>query len=432
MAQNVTINGVVYAFPETGESNWGDVVTQWAVAVSSGLLQKTGGSFILTSEVDFGANFGFKSLYVKYPTGTVASAGFLRLPNNTSADGDICWRNNADTDNCFLYLDTSDDLILNQNGTPINLTTAAAGNVTGPGSSTDNAIARYDGVTGQLLQDSSVLIDDSDNITGVNDLTVDNDTTLSNLTATTVPYLDASKVMTSSAVTPTELGFLAGVVDRPVSQAATTVFTSSGTWTKATLDPVFVKVNVVGGGGGSGGAQGTSSTQASSAGGGGGGETSVSIILASGLGATETVTIGAGGTAGASGNNAGGSGGTSSFGAHVTAVGGGGGSGGGATSSAGGLVAPGGTGGTGGTGGDYHFRGGDAGNGRVLSGQLIGSNNGGHSSMAGSRRGPAGGGNGFDGYVYGGGASGSSCSGSQSSRFGAEGADGVVIVEEFY
>lgn len=36
-------------------------------------------------------------------------------------------------------------------------------------------------------------------------------TTLSGLTATTVPYLNASKVMTSSAVTPTELGYLSGV-----------------------------------------------------------------------------------------------------------------------------------------------------------------------------------------------------------------------------
>jgi hypothetical protein len=38
--------------------------------------------------------------------------------------------------------------------------------VFGGGSSTDNAIARWDGTDGTTLQDSSVLIDDSDNITG--------------------------------------------------------------------------------------------------------------------------------------------------------------------------------------------------------------------------------------------------------------------------
>ena len=45
-------------------------------------------------------------------------------------------------------------------------TTVATG-VVGPASATDNAIARYDGTTGKLIQDSSVLIDDSDNMTGV-------------------------------------------------------------------------------------------------------------------------------------------------------------------------------------------------------------------------------------------------------------------------
>ncbi len=39
--------------------------------------------------------------------------------------------------------------------------------VDGPASSTDNAIARFDGTSGILIQDSSVLIDNSDNMTGV-------------------------------------------------------------------------------------------------------------------------------------------------------------------------------------------------------------------------------------------------------------------------
>jgi len=44
---------------------------------------------------------------------------------------------------------------------------SSAGNVVGPssGTATDNAIARWDGVTGKLLQDSAVTIDDSGNIT---------------------------------------------------------------------------------------------------------------------------------------------------------------------------------------------------------------------------------------------------------------------------
>lgn len=42
---------------------------------------------------------------------------------------------------------------------------ATGGDVSGPGSSTDEAIARFDGATGKLLQDSGVTIDDSDNLT---------------------------------------------------------------------------------------------------------------------------------------------------------------------------------------------------------------------------------------------------------------------------
>lgn len=42
-----------------------------------------------------------------------------------------------------------------------------AGDVVGPAGATDNAIARHDGTTGKLLQDSDVLIDDSENITGI-------------------------------------------------------------------------------------------------------------------------------------------------------------------------------------------------------------------------------------------------------------------------
>jgi len=43
---------------------------------------------------------------------------------------------------------------------------AGAGDVVGPGSSTDNAIARYDLTTGKIIQNSGVIIDDSNNVTG--------------------------------------------------------------------------------------------------------------------------------------------------------------------------------------------------------------------------------------------------------------------------
>ncbi|PLX12075.1 MAG: hypothetical protein C0598_06640, partial [Marinilabiliales bacterium] len=45
--------------------------------------------------------------------------------------------------------------------------------VEGPSSSTDNAIARFDGTDGNKIQNSGVILDDSDNITGVNKITTD-------------------------------------------------------------------------------------------------------------------------------------------------------------------------------------------------------------------------------------------------------------------
>jgi hypothetical protein len=97
------------------------------------------------------------------------------------------------------------------------------------------------------------------------------------------------------------------------------VFTTSGTYSKPT-GLARVKVTVLGGGGGGGGS-GNPSTQ--QAGGGGSGGYSIKVIEAASLGASETVTVGAGGVGGSS--TSGGAGGTSSFGAHCSATGGAGG-----------------------------------------------------------------------------------------------------------
>lgn len=46
-----------------------------------------------------------------------------------------------------------------------------SGDVVGPAGATDNAVARFDSTTGKLIQNSGVIIDDSNNITGVASLT---------------------------------------------------------------------------------------------------------------------------------------------------------------------------------------------------------------------------------------------------------------------
>lgn len=44
------------------------------------------------------------------------------------------------------------------------------GNVNGPSSATDNALARFNGTTGSLLQNSGIIVDDSNNVTGMGTL----------------------------------------------------------------------------------------------------------------------------------------------------------------------------------------------------------------------------------------------------------------------
>jgi hypothetical protein len=57
----------------------------------------------------------------------------------------------SDTDNLYFSIDVSGD-----KGDP--------GDISGPGSSTDNAVVRWDGTSGGLIQDSSVIVDDSGNV----------------------------------------------------------------------------------------------------------------------------------------------------------------------------------------------------------------------------------------------------------------------------
>ena len=127
----------------------------------------------------------------------------------------------------------------------------AAGDVVGPGSSTDNALVRFDGTTGKLVQSSAGVLDDSGNLTGLASLTATTLTgaltgtvgattpntgafttlaasgavTLSGGTANGVTYLNGSKVLTSgSALTFDGTGF--GVV---TSAPTVTIFeTASG------------------------------------------------------------------------------------------------------------------------------------------------------------------------------------------------------------
>lgn len=205
------------------------------------------------------------------------------------------------------------------------------------------------------------------------------------------------------------------------------VFTAGGTWTKP-AGITKIKVTVVGGGGGSGGCLGGGGFQSSSPGGGAGGA-AIKLIDVSAI-SSETVTIGAAGTAGATGNNPGGNGGTTSFGAHCSSTGGAGGLGLGAGPNG----IPGGVAGVG-SGGTLNLHGGNGGANMVSTVNVYSSNSGrGGASYFGDGgadiTSAASAGPGVAGVNYGSGAGGAAAF-TNGTQPGGVGAAGTVIIEEY-
>jgi hypothetical protein len=109
VATTIVFNGSNYSVPAYGDSGWAQGagnISSYLIAISSGTLQTTGGSFTLSAEVDFGVTYGLKVAYIKTETANPAAAGVLRL---ASADL-IGWRNNANSVDVALSKDTSDRL----------------------------------------------------------------------------------------------------------------------------------------------------------------------------------------------------------------------------------------------------------------------------------------------------------------------------------
>ena len=216
----------------------------------------------------------------------------------------------------------------------------------------------------------------------------------------------ATATTANHAVTKTQ--FDAGIAGIPVSNGefrAIWPYTASTTYSKP-AGLVRIRVTVIGGG--AGGRTGISTSSGGA--GGGAGATSIRILNASSLAASETVTVGAGGAAITAG-------GASLFGAFMTANGGGIGDAGG-----------GGGGGGAASGGDINIEGGGAGGGHNGGAAVAGIGGaGGNSSLGGGARGSVSAGANAGGYGGGGGGGGSG-----NTNFGGTGKGGIVIIEEFF
>lgn len=105
MARTVTLNGVNFSVPELNDNGYGTALMTYLVALASAFPQ-LGGAWALTSELDLGASFGLKTLYVKSETASPAAAGVIRLAKTDA----IAFRNAANSGDVALAKDTGDAL----------------------------------------------------------------------------------------------------------------------------------------------------------------------------------------------------------------------------------------------------------------------------------------------------------------------------------
>lgn len=90
MATPITFNGSSYSVPAYGDSGWAQGagnLSSYLIAIASGTLQTTGGTFTLSAPVNFGATYGLFAAYLTTETAAPATVGVVRLALTDT----ICW-----------------------------------------------------------------------------------------------------------------------------------------------------------------------------------------------------------------------------------------------------------------------------------------------------------------------------------------------------
>lgn len=111
MSTTISYVGTSYnipAYQDTGYAQGAGNLSSYLIALATGSLTLAGGTFTLTADVDFGANFGLKSIYYKSRNASLSTSGILRLGNAEA----IGWRNAAAGGNVTLSVNASDQLAL--------------------------------------------------------------------------------------------------------------------------------------------------------------------------------------------------------------------------------------------------------------------------------------------------------------------------------
>ncbi len=124
----------------------------------------------------------------------------------------------------------------------LSVVASLGGDVVGPGSSTDNAIARFNLATGKLLQNSAVLVDDSGNMTGIGLMKVGNGTAaLPSIAPTSDTDMGFSfgTVLIAASVGGSRIVFINASGIHPNASESASLGTSSARWN--TVHATFFK-----------------------------------------------------------------------------------------------------------------------------------------------------------------------------------------------
>src|ERR1019366_8592849 len=136
MSIPLVVNGAVFNYPQNFDEEWGVDATGWAVAVTAGMLSLSGGNFPLTAPVNFGTSFGVNVKSITSTTANPATSGYLLLSKTDT----ISFRNNANTGNLLLGIDSGNNLTFN--GAPLGLTALAVNDIfVGNASNVPTAVA---------------------------------------------------------------------------------------------------------------------------------------------------------------------------------------------------------------------------------------------------------------------------------------------------
>jgi hypothetical protein len=133
-----TVTNLTSTAASIASANLGTAVITTLTAVQASI----GSANLITARF-----LGSSSGYVGIQAAAAAGAATYTLPSADGSNGQV--------------------LATNGTGTLSWESVAGTGDVVGPASATDNAIARFDLTTGKLIQNSSVIVDDSGSITGV-------------------------------------------------------------------------------------------------------------------------------------------------------------------------------------------------------------------------------------------------------------------------